>query len=206
METTLEIKQIAKALAEFQAKGVTVAKDAENPHFRSKFASLDNIIETIREPLSSCGLAVAQFPDGDGLTTILTHTSGEWMKATANLKLAKEDPQGQGSAYTYARRYALAAVLGLATDEDDDGNGASKPRQTAQKVPSATKTSKPTADKDAGQKVEMARLMTELGHKGLRGDKFTAEVKFLTELDVVPENYAAIIDRLRTLVDEKNQK
>jgi ERF superfamily len=140
METSAEIKNIAAAVKNWHELAVTVSKDATNPHFRSKFTSLDNMIETIRKPLASCGLSFAQFPDGDGLTTILMHTSGEWLKSTANLKLAKEDPQGQGSAYTYGRRYALSAMLGLAADEDDDGDGASAPRQSRQTAPQRAKS------------------------------------------------------------------
>ena len=202
METSAEIKQIASALKDWHALEISVTKDATNPHFKSKFTSLDNIIATIRAPLSKCGLAFAQFPDGDGLTTILTHTSGEWIKSTANLKLVKQDPQGQGSAYTYARRYALAAILGLATDDDDDGNEASKPSQTRHAAPSATKP----ADPDAGSKIKMAGLMADLGHKGLKGPAFIAKVKELTELECVEANYADIIGRLETLRDEASSK
>ena len=202
METSASIKEIASALKDWHALEISVTKDATNPHFKSKFTSLDNIIATIRTPLSKCGLAFAQFPDGDGLTTILTHTSGEWIKSTANLKLVKQDPQGQGSAYTYARRYALSAILGLATDEDDDGNEASKPSQKAHVAPQATK---PT-DPDTGAKIKMAGLMSDLGHKGLKGPAFTAQVKFTTGFDVVPENYEDIIRSLEALIDEKNSK
>lgn len=198
METSQSIKEIASALKDWHALEISVTKDAVNPHFKSKFTSLDNIIATIRAPLSKCGLAFAQFPDGDGLTTILTHTSGEWIKSTANLKLAKEDPQGQGSAYTYARRYALSAVLGLATDEDDDGNEASKPAHTRQVASHTTKA----ADPDTGAKIKMARLLSDLGHKGLKGETFIAKIVELTELEVVRENYADIIERLETLKDE----
>lgn len=200
METSPTVKDIASALKKFHEYVEPITKDAVNPHFKSKFASLDNIIAGIRNALAIAGLSFAQFPDGDGLTTILMHTSGEWLKATANLKLVKQDPQGQGSAYTYARRYALSAVLGLATDEDDDGNEASKPRAVAKPVEDT-----PMQIQD-GQIIKMAGLVRDLGYKGLKGDVFKAKVKELTELDCAPKNYIDIIGRLETLLDEAKQK
>ena len=199
METSAEIKQIASALKDWHALEVSVTKDAVNPHFKSKFASLDNIIATIRAPLSKCGLAFAQFPDGDGLTTILTHTSGEWIKATANLKLVKQDPQGQGSAYTYARRYALSAILGLATDDDDDGNEASKPSQTRHAAASATKAV-------SGDYVTIKKSLADLGHKPTTLADADIIVRKLTELAYTEENYPEIIGRLETLKDEASSK
>lgn len=189
METSPSIKEISAALIKWHRLGITVTKDATNPHFRSKFTSLDNIIETIRAPLTSCGLSFAQLPDGDGLTTILVHTSGEWMKATANLKLAKEDPQGQGSAYTYARRYVLSAVLGLSTDEDDDGNEASKPSVTAQKPTTATKPSDT-------KKARIKELLTVLEAPSATVGEVKLSVQSITKLDLTEANYDAIINVL----------
>jgi hypothetical protein len=74
-----------------------------------------------------------QIPDGNGLTTIIMHDSGEWIRATATLTLDKQTPQGQGSAITYMRRYALSAALGIATEDDDGGNEASKHLQRRHK-------------------------------------------------------------------------
>ena len=130
METSPSIKEITKALDAFRELVQPVTKDASNPFYKSKYATLDNILAEIKKPLADCGLQFAQFPDGDGLTTILLHQSGEWIKATANLHIKEQTPQGHGSAITYMGRNALSAALGLATEEDDDGNAASKP-QTA---------------------------------------------------------------------------
>lgn len=139
MTKSSSIAKLAVALKAFQKVVGNVKKDADNPYFHSKYASLDNIIETIRIPLEEGGFAVSQFPDGEcGLTTILMHESGEWIEATYTIPLAKNDPQGAGSALTYMRRYALGAILGLATETDDDANTASKPVAKVQ-----TKTSIP---------------------------------------------------------------
>lgn len=120
------IKNIASALCCFQSKMGTISKDKSNPFFKSKYATLSNILTEIQQPLSECGISFSQFPDGDNsLTTIVMHNeSGEWMQSTYCMKPVKEDPQALGSAITYARRYALGAILGLNIDEDDDGNAA----------------------------------------------------------------------------------
>jgi len=126
MNKSDSIKGISGALVKFHEKVLPVKKDVDNSFFKSKYASLDNILREIEEALDYAGLSFAQFPDGDGLTTILMHPeSGEWMESTFTVPLAKQDPQGAGSALTYMRRYALGAVLGLATETDDDGNSAS---------------------------------------------------------------------------------
>lgn len=127
MQKSNSLTNIAKALALFHIKMGKVSKDATNPFFKSKYASLSNILDQIQVPMQEAGLVVTQFPDGDhGLTSILIHPeSGEYLEATYNICPVKNDPQAIGSAITYARRYALGAILGLNIDEDDDGNGAS---------------------------------------------------------------------------------
>jgi hypothetical protein len=103
-----------------------VAKTASNPYFKSKYAPLDAIVDATRPILAKHGLAIQQqplFSDGAaGVETIIIHKSGFETSSILLLPLKDQSPQGVGSAITYARRYALAAVLGLATEEDDDGN------------------------------------------------------------------------------------
>jgi hypothetical protein len=126
MNKSESIKNIAGALVDFQSSVSKVAKESNNPFFKSKYASLANILDTIQKPLSECGLAISQFPDGDALTTILLHAdSGEWMESSYVMPVAKQnDPQAMGSAMTYARRYALGSILNLNIDDDDDGEKA----------------------------------------------------------------------------------
>jgi hypothetical protein len=127
MEKSPTIKNLAKALNCFQSKMGKIKKDANNPFFKSKYASLGNILEAIQEPLSECGLCFSQFPsDTHGLTTILIHAeTGEFIQSAYFMKPVKDDPQGIGSSITYQRRYALSSILGLNIDDDDDGNAAS---------------------------------------------------------------------------------
>lgn len=157
MEKSQSLKNIAAALVLFHVKVESVKKDANNPFFKSKYASLSNILDVVNDPLNESGLTFCQFPtDTNGLTTILMHSeTGEYIQATYEMTPTKNDPQGRGSAITYQRRYALAAILGLNIDEDDDGNAASTPpaNKTSQNVISSNNDdnkawlNKTTADK-----------------------------------------------------------
>lgn len=136
MKKSESIKNISAALITFHVKVDKVSKDSTNPFFKSKYASLSNILDAINDPLNESGLTFSQFPTGDnGLTTILLHAeSGEYMEAEYTMRPVKDDPQGRGSVITYQRRYALAAILGLNIDEDDDGNHATHGGSTPEKA------------------------------------------------------------------------
>lgn len=131
MNKSDSIASLAAALAKAQGEIENASKNAANPHFKSKYADLAEVLNTVRPVFAKHGLAVTQFPAfADGLAsveTVLTHSSGEWMSGTASAPVVKQDPQGVGSALTYLRRYSLAAVAGIA-QEDDDGNAASNGR------------------------------------------------------------------------------
>jgi hypothetical protein len=131
MKTSESIKEISKAIIQFHAKLPKIKKEATNPFFKNKYASLSNILDVISIPLNECGLAIIQQPVGlNQLETILLHESGEFISECYEMKPAKQDPQGQGSAITYQRRYALGAILSLNIDQDDDGNKTrSKPKE-----------------------------------------------------------------------------
>lgn len=126
MKKSESIKNISTALAVFHIKMDVIKKDAKNPFFKSTYASLSNILDAIKIPLAESDLSFSQHPMGEnGMSTILMHKSGEWLGSHFTMKPMKNDPQGIGSCITYMRRYALAAILGLNIDEDDDGNSAS---------------------------------------------------------------------------------
>lgn len=128
MEKSESIKELANALCKFQAEVEKIKKGATNPFFKSKYATLADILDVIRQPLANNGLSFVQFPKGvHSLETMLMHTSGEYLAESYEMRPVKDDPQGAGSVITYQRRYALGAVLGLNIDEDDDGNKASAP-------------------------------------------------------------------------------
>lgn len=133
MQRSESIAALAAALAKAQGELRPAPKDAENPHFRSRYADLPAIWEACRGPLARNGLSIVQMPadTGDGerlaLTTMLMHESGEWISETFSVSLIAGKGSllhAMGSALTYLRRYALAAFAGVVADDDDDGNAA----------------------------------------------------------------------------------
>ncbi len=137
------ITDLAKALLNVQRTVQPVTKDAENPFTKSWYASLNSVMDACRTVLIDNGIWLCQYPvpvkqlNAIGLVTKLTHAeSGQWQSSLAVVPLPKADPQGMGSAMTYARRYALTAMLGMVT-EDDDGEGAKngKKSPTRPKLP-----------------------------------------------------------------------
>jgi hypothetical protein len=131
MNQSDSIANLAKALSIVQGKLTYAKKDSANPFFKSKYADLESVWDACRELLAENNLSVMQFPGEfiDGcmsLNTILAHSSGEWIGQEMSVPVTKPDAQGAGSALTYMRRYALAAVVGV-VQADDDGNAASNP-------------------------------------------------------------------------------
>jgi len=130
MRTSESISKIAQALLEAQRAITFASKDATNPHFKSKYADLESVISAIKGPLNEQGIVFLQSfsPSAPGtlsLTTRLLHVSGEWVEDEMTMPLQKNDAQGYGSAATYSRRYAIAAITGL-YQADDDGQEAVK--------------------------------------------------------------------------------
>lgn len=125
------MKELATAMAKAQGQIKTALKDSKNPHFKSSYADLTSVWDACREALTKNGFSVIQRTDFEAggevwLETMLLHASGEHVSSRYPLRPAKQDPQGFGSAITYARRYCLAAIVGVVADEDDDGNAASQ--------------------------------------------------------------------------------
>lgn len=138
-------KTLAEALLAFQSDAPALQKNAINPHFKNRYISLDSLMDQILPVLNKHGIVLVQAPsvlNGEAsLTTTLLHAStGEKIEDTMFLTLERDNPQGQGSAITYARRYALMSFLGLVADEDDDAQSAS----TRSGRETTNKTDKPT--------------------------------------------------------------
>ena len=174
MKTSDSIKELATALAKAQATMAGAKKDSTNPHFRSKYADLSSIWEACRDALTSNGIAVVQMTrarpeDVVIVETRLLHSSGEWIEGELLVPVMKADAQGYGSAITYARRYALAAAVGVAP-EDDDGNAAAAARPTAKQV-------LPGAMNGADVNREALNMMTEEEQDYLRSE--ATEIKKL---------------------------
>jgi hypothetical protein len=140
MQRSDSIVEIAKALSKFQEECPSPKKTATNPHFKSSYAPLEEIISTAKKHLSKNGLSVFQSTtsrDAEiGVTTLLMHSSGEFIESDILwLPMGKASAQGAGSGITYARRYGLCAALNIAAEEDDDANGASDDNHSRQQGP-----------------------------------------------------------------------
>lgn len=188
----VEHKTLAEALLAIQREIPAVEPDAVNPHFKSKFVSLGHLISKVRPVLNRHGVAFTQFPsltedNKPTLVTVLIHgASGERMEYPAPLFLAKADPQGQGSAITYMRRYSLAAAFGVVDQEDDDGNAGTAGVQRAaeaEREPQLTKRAAETLFEAAkaagldGQKVSMW-----LTSNGVEHDEITSKASAVNAL------------------------
>jgi hypothetical protein len=146
MQKSDSITELAKALALAQAEMKNPAFDSNNPHFKSKYASLAAVRDAVLPVLSKHGLSVSQFPvaeDGKaGCDTLLIHASGQYISERLLIPCDKQNAHGVGSCITYSRRFSLMGVAGVVGDEDDDGNAAvgSKPVSTSKPILSATIT------------------------------------------------------------------
>ena len=185
------INELASALSKTQKELTNVSKDAENPYFKSHYATLANCWDSIRDALTKNGLSIVQTTDitdkGLILDTTLLHSSGQWMCSSYPVDPIKKDPQGYGSALSYARRYSLAAMIGLA-QADDDANEASKttyqPRPVQNHAPQTQGES--LAQLRAKSAVLMEKLNTET-EKSTENVYKNAEETVATMLDKGPE-------------------
>jgi hypothetical protein len=198
------IADLAASLAKAQSEMGAVHKDQDNPYFRSKFAGLSTVWETVKPALTKNGLSIVQMPGSDErgyfVQTQLLHSSGQWIRSTTYMKPAKEDPQGIGSLISYARRYALQAMV-MACPDDDDGEAAmgrtaqqgpaesSKPAQKVE-TPKA-KASKPTepavesGDKPKFNGESHQQLFQKLMAEGITQDDFMGALR---HAGTIPEN------------------
>jgi hypothetical protein len=136
-----DVTELAKAMLKVQAALSPALKDKTNPFTKSTYATLNSVMDSCRTALLAESIWLTQYPSpvesGNlGLVTKLTHAdSGQWQSSLLVIPLPKADPQGYGSALTYARRYALSAMLGMVTEDDDDGEAAKSPspRRASQK-------------------------------------------------------------------------
>lgn len=132
MKMSNETSELFKALAQLRTKIKQPKKDAKNPFFKSDYVTLEGVENAIDEALKTTqlGLWWGQFVEnteaGIGVSTMITHESGQWLQAnTLILNPVKNDPQGLGSAITYEKRYQLSSLFGISSDIDDDGNASS---------------------------------------------------------------------------------
>lgn len=204
MNKSESIKELATALAKFQGEVKNPTNTATNPFFKSKYAPLNDVLNLVRPILSKNGLSVVQAPSGDGnniiVTTTLLHSSGEYIEfPDLILKADKATAQGAGSAITYGRRYAISAILGISSEDDDDGNGAELDKEPKEDTQGKNPTNKSTKSLSDAQ---IKRLFTIAHIVNIEADKvkeqvkakFNKEVEALTktEYDAVCKGYEGL--------------
>jgi len=178
MKQSESIDKIIPAFIAFQSDMPSVPKDGNNPHFKSKYATLGAITEATRPHLAKHGLGFMQWMSNrEGYQLIVTrimHTSGQWMEDEGYiLNPTKNDPQGMGSAVTYARRYTLGASLGIITEDDDDGNRASEPAPAKKPAPKPEPAplQEPDWFNDMGELNDKGKLAAKSIHEGFEWAK-----------------------------------
>jgi hypothetical protein len=179
------MQEIAKALVKAQKGFGPALKTSTNPHYKSRYADLAACVEAVVDSLNDSGIALIQSchesTDGVTVETVFVHESGETLSTgKLHVPASKQDPQGYGSALTYARRYSLMAACGIAP-EDDDGNAAAKSKSDGRKngnlkPPKNVLYQKPYWFGD-GVTVKEERIET-LEHHTARAIKFCQEGKF----------------------------
>lgn len=193
MNKSESIVKLAAALAKAQAEMPAVKMNAVNPFLKNKYADLGAVIETSRPVLARHGLAIVQTVIGDGVqigvTTMLTHESGEWLQDTITLSLGEEkgksSAQVAGSIISYLRRYSWASILGLYADEDTDGN---QPKQEAKpKEPMNLERAKVTRD----------------GKGGLYSEKTIEELQHIVDTPAAPQEKK---EAAKLLIEEKKKE
>lgn len=204
MEHSETINQIAAAVIAAQGELGTAKKTADNPFFKSKYADLAAVVETARPVLTRHGLGVVQSADCDGelavVETLLVHTSGEWFKSRTVLKPTKADPQGMGSAVTYARRYAFMAIIGMAA-EDDDGNAASQHVNGQGQAPAVSRPRNRT--NEVQMEAKRKAYFAQAAKLGVDGETAKETVKGMFGL----EHFAdATLEQLRTALGEMKER
>jgi len=167
MNKSESLTKFAPSFLKAQKTISAAAKSALNPYFKSSYADLESVIGAVKDPLNENGIAFMQLVQrdelGDYVETVLLHESEEFVTSESSIRSKDEnDAQKMGSGITYAKRYALQAICGLPT-EDDDGNAAAKPPKKP--VKPSKKPVKPAkeidADTVAGAREELTMLIDD---------------------------------------------
>lgn len=193
MKTSDTVREVAKALAVASKTMGHAGKDRQNPHLRNRYATLEAVIDAVRIPLADAGISILQAGDVSGsvvtVTTRLLHESGEWVEGS--LQVAIPDPKGitaaqaLGSAMTYGRRYTLAALCGIGSEEDDDGAGTGKSRPARPAKTEATEAQEkpqekaPAAEHHPSWEGDRAAFCAELSRLGTSYERVCSDLEHL---------------------------
>ncbi len=167
MDRSKDINELVEALAKAQGEFASVEQSGYNKHFKSSYATLDDIIAAVKEPLSKNGLAYMQFfgqdESGQTLTTMLAHENGQFISTMVRIVVSgpgSNEMHRLGSTLTYLRRYMLAALLGVNSETDDDGNASGQRDNGKQQAP-PPQSEKAKAAQEQKALVEQERTTTK---------------------------------------------
>lgn len=186
-EMSPDIGALAGALAKARKVFKPIIKSSTNPFFKSKYAELDAVIDATKDGLSDNELVVIQPPicNRDGavqIITILAHSSGQWIKSILDVTMSKADAQGEGAAITYGRRYAYSGVLSVASESDDDGNGAvSSEFKKPRKEESSAEFDQRTTDQQNISVAQIQEIDTAVKRTGKTEAEVVAALSFIGE-------------------------
>lgn len=192
MKTSEHTDKIDAALAKAQAELQNPVKDAVNPHFRSKYATLDAGLNIVRACLSKHGISFSQLTRIDGNVLMLDTRiafQGQWIASEYPISPFPVKQQELGSALTYARRYSLFAMVGVAGEEDDDANAATTPQQAPKREPAPAKPVLPPEDSEKVYRLMADALMTAESVSEI--DKFLSDN--LKSIETLNDNHKALL-------------
>lgn len=204
MNKSDSIIKLTAALAKFQSEVKNPPNSANNPFFKSKYAPLDVVINTAKELLGKHGLSYIQMPGGDGdkvtCVTILM-CEGEWVESDILiLKADKVTAQGTGSAITYARRYQLSAMLGLAGEEDDDGNNATGNKKDGKQTKEELEAEKLKTMPIDATKVKVINDLIKKSNSDLK--RFLTWAKVSKVEEIMNVNFASVTKTLNEALEK----
>jgi len=195
-----QINELVKALSKAQKKFSHAEKNATNPHFRSNYANLSAVIDACRDSLCDEGLSYSQVPKLNGeqwvCETMLFHSSGQWISNQVPILASRADAQGFGSGLTYARRYGLAALVGVA-QEDDDGNEAVTAKPPEEKKPE-NRASKPDSKQNT-----LSRIVAKVTERAIKPEDMKEIISGLYEKKSIKDCSTEELSELLALL-EKN--
>ena len=179
----MDNKELFAALVKAQAEMGNAPKDGKNPHFKSNYATLQSVVDTIKPILAKHGLGYTQtfheHTGGIAVETVILHESGQQISnGVLRVPATKQDAQGYGSAITYARRYSLQTAVGIAPEDDDDGNAACAP-SNAPKKPAPKPAAQPAPETEETQRNAIAGQIWQLYQE--RGKDKPAMLQSMTD-------------------------
>lgn len=197
MESSQDIKELTLAMSKVQQELTHAIKDKKNPHLKNEYASLESIIDAIRPIASKHGISFNQFPESDEmyyyLITNITHTSGQYFTSKIRLLTAKLDMQALGSAITYAKRYTLSSIFGIATGEGDDDGEA-----TVAKQPTKDQEFKPKNSEGKASPAQVNAITSMLSSINADMEAFYAKYQVSSVSELTMNQASEIIQKLQT--------